>query len=148
MVFRPSNLSPQVIVVAPRTRSVRALSSYPADYAVLLRTAVNAPEPLRVPLSSRQECTRLRQRLYEYYKALRDQDGAPDLVAYAAALRITIDGTALLLTRVDEDWDTSAIRSALGMTREAIAVATPTPRSVLMERLDTLRAKSALEKAK
>lgn len=148
MVFRPSNLTPQVIVVAPRTRSVRALSSYPADYAVLLRTAIAAPAPTRIELASRAECTRLRQRLYEYYKALRDQDGAADLAAYSAALRITVEGTSLLLTRVDEDWDTAAIRSALGMTREAIAVATPTPRTALMERLEAIRAKALRDNPK
>jgi len=89
--------------------SPRRFIDYPIEYTELLRRAMKVP--IRIPFSTSIEAVRLRNHLYAFRKAIRDDNAAPDdLVLTAPLISFQIDSNTLIVHKPKR---TSNMRKAL-----------------------------------
>src|ERR1700743_2997816 len=103
-------------------RSTR-LSSYVPEYEQLVLRAYSKLQHAQLSdnaefvlqLATPALANSLRFKTYGYFTALRNSTERPDLLGMIETLAIRVAGSALVIYRREDSWDSTALREALGL---------------------------------
>lgn len=103
---------------------VNRARQFGAEYEQLLLT-IWKKTPFRFPFETDAGAKAMRNKIYAYFRHLREENLRLDLVEMADSLTIRLEGNVLILMRNEETWDHDHIRALLGLTKDNLGLTRP-----------------------
>ena len=103
---------------------VNRARQFGAEYEQLLLT-IWKKTPFRFPFETDAGAKAMRNKIYAYFRHLRQENLRLDLVEMADSLTIRLEGNVLILMRNEETWDHDRIRDLLGLTKDTFGLTSP-----------------------